>query len=108
MAKAEETGSGAEDLEVRHDADRQRFVLPVEVDGEDKEVHLDYRKQGEGVWVYAHTFTPPEARGQGLAGRVVKVALEYAREHDLRVVPSCPYVDEYMKEHPEYQDLRAS
>ena len=57
--------------------------------------------RGEGTLVLTHTFVPPEVRGRGLAERLVRVALDYARVERLRVVPSCSYVAAFVERHPE-------
>lgn len=68
---------------------------------------LRFRKRGDDVVDFASTFTPPPARGQGLAGRITAHALDWAREKGYKVVPSCPFVADYVRDHPEYQDLVA-
>lgn len=88
---------------VRHDIAQNRFAL--DVDGET--VFTEYRLT-PGVITFFHTLTPPKLRGRGLAGTVVKAALDFARAEKLRVVPQCWYVGQYMDTHPEYQDLRAA
>lgn len=87
---------------VRHDADRNRFAL--DISGET--VFTEYRL-APGTISFLHTLTPPNLRGRGLAGAVVKAALDFARAEKLKVVPLCWYVSEYMDTHPEYQDLRS-
>lgn len=58
-----------------------------------------------GGIAYVHTEVPPELEGKGIAGQLAKYVLEYARENHLKVKPYCPYVNAYMKRHPEYNDL---
>lgn len=58
-----------------------------------------------GVMRMTHTEVPPEFEGRGIAGALVRTALDYAREHGLRVAPQCPYVVRYMRRHPETHDL---
>ncbi|PYQ38868.1 MAG: hypothetical protein DMF77_23120 [Acidobacteria bacterium] len=41
----------------------------------------------------------------GVAGKLARAALEYAREHNLSVIPRCPFVAAYIRKHPEYQSL---
>ena len=65
----------------------------------------DYRIEG-GVMILPHTEVPEALQGQGIAGKLVKTALESARRQGLKVIPSCSYVDVYMRRHPEYDDLR--
>ncbi|NJL96000.1 MAG: N-acetyltransferase [Anaerolineae bacterium] len=64
----------------------------------------DYRLDN-GTIYFTHTEVPPAHEGQGIAGKVVKAALEYAKAQNLRVVPICPYVVKYIQRHPEYQPL---
>lgn len=60
------------------------------------------------VITFTHTVTVPEMRGRGLAGRVVKRALDDARFAGSSVIPQCWYVAQYIDAHPEYADLLAS
>jgi hypothetical protein len=55
--------------------------------------------------VFTHTEVPDELAGRGIAGAIVKYALDQARAMNRTVVPQCPYVASYIKKHPEYEDL---
>jgi len=55
--------------------------------------------------VLMHTIVPVSARGKGVGGILVKHVLDYAREHQLKIIVYCPFVTNYMKSHPEYNDL---
>jgi uncharacterized protein len=48
-----------------------------------------------------HTEVPISQRGKGVGEQIVKFALEYARQNQLRVIPSCKFVQAYLKRHPE-------
>jgi uncharacterized protein len=52
-----------------------------------------------------HTAVPDHLRGGGVAAALAKAALDYARDHQLRVTPSCPFVRSYIARHPEYASL---
>jgi uncharacterized protein len=67
---------------------------------------LNYRLDG-GVIVFQHTETPVQARGRGLASRLVQGALDIARVRGLKVVPRCAFVRTYLDKHPEDRDLLA-
>ncbi len=54
---------------------------------------------------FLKTRVPPELEGQGVAGRLVKTALDDARKQHLTVVPICRFVTVYIRRHPEYRDL---
>ena len=65
-----------------------------------------YVRKGN-VLTFDHTVTPPELRGRGIAGRVVKAALDDVRAQGLKMVPACSYVADYVARHPEVADLVA-
>jgi predicted GNAT family acetyltransferase len=65
-----------------------------------------YQRQGDRL-LLTHTEVPPSLQGQGIAGRLVQAALDWARAEGLRVQPLCSYVGAYMRRHPETQDLLA-
>src|SRR5467141_4080409 len=55
--------------------------------------------------VLLHTEVPQSLEGQGLAAKLTRFALDFARANHLRVVPRCPYVSSFIRKHTEYQDL---
>jgi len=65
---------------------------------------LDYIQDGKN-FVITHVGVHPDLRGQGIAGRIVQVSLEYAKDNNLRVVPMCSYAAAYIRRHPEYAEL---
>jgi len=67
---------------------------------------LEYHLRGPTI-VYTHTIVPLVLEGHGIAGKLAKEALDYARDRELSVVPLCPYVADYVGKHPEYGDLVA-
>jgi len=58
--------------------------------------------------VLHHTEVPPPIQGQGMAAKLTRAALDFARAHHLRVVPMCPYVSSFLRKHREYQDFVSS
>lgn len=89
-------------LEIHHHHATQRFEVWLE------SVHcvLDYRLAGS-VMAITHTLVPPPVAGRGVAGELVRAALEFARGEGLRVQPTCSYAAAWMERHPDYADLRA-
>ena len=63
---------------------------------------IDFVPAGR-VIVYTHTEVPDVLSGNGIAGLMVKAALNHAKESRLRIIPQCPYVSAYLRRHPEYQ-----
>jgi uncharacterized protein len=65
---------------------------------------LQYTLAGK-VLALVETEVPEALRGSGIAGVLAKTALDYAREHHLDVDVVCPFVAQYLRNHPEYSDL---
>ena len=81
----------------RHDAERQRFVVHHPAG----DSVLTYQRPESGVIDLRHTVVLPEERGKGTGEALVRAAFRFARENNLRVIPTCPFVGEVLKEHPE-------
>ncbi len=88
------------DVDVSNNEAEQRYE--ARVDG--RLAVLTYQQES-GRIVYTHTEVPEGLEGQGIAGKLTRVALDDARAQRLTVVPRCPYVAGYIQRHPEYQDL---
>jgi uncharacterized protein len=65
---------------------------------------LTYRRFPDRI-VFLHAEVPQSLEGQGLAAKVTRFALDFARANHLRIVPRCPYVSNFIRKHAEYQDL---
>lgn len=89
--------------DIRHNEASSQYETTV--DGET--AFVSYDREDPDVIVFTHTIVPDEISGRGVAGAVVKHALDDARRQNLKVVPQCSYVAAYIKRHSEYQDLLA-
>ena len=89
-------------MDVTRNDTRHRFEATV--DGQT--AVLTYRESGDRVTLI-HTEVPAELRGRGLADALARSALDDARRRGLRVRALCPFVQAFMKRHPEYADLAA-
>ena len=64
--------------------------------------YLNFETYG-GVLDVRKTFVPNELRGKGVAGKLVKAAYDYAREHHYGCVGTCSYAVKWLERHPEYE-----
>lgn len=87
---------------VIHEQENERFVIYIF----DKEAFVEYNTTEDVLNLY-HTYTEPELRGKGLAAQVVRAAIEFAKENNLKVVPTCSYVQAFIKRNDEYKELVA-
>jgi uncharacterized protein len=87
-------------LPVKNDAVEHRFEVALG----DKLGVIRYRKR-HTVYIMVHTEVPKEYGGQGIADHLAHEALEQVKAEGGNVVPLCPFVNAYIRRHPEYQSL---
>ena len=87
------------DVKVQHDEEKRKFY--ADVDGQ--EAVIEYAKMGD-VYNLAHTYVPEELRGQGIAEKLARGTLDEIRRQGAKFLPSCPYIQSFLKKHPEYQE----
>lgn len=66
---------------------------------------MTYRNAGEGHVIVNHTRVAREHEGQGLAGRLYRAMVDFARKESLQVTPTCSYVVRQFQRHPEDRDV---
>jgi predicted GNAT family acetyltransferase len=81
--------------------ERKRFIATI--DGEPAGF-IVYRLR-PGLLALIHTEVEERFEGHGIGGRLARFALDQARAEGLAVLPFCPFVNDWMKRHPEYTDL---
>ena len=89
-----------EKLEIIHNEAENRFETWID----NQLSKLDYMQDGDTI-VMTHVGVYPEHRGQGIAGKLTQVALEYAKERSFRVIPMCPYIAACIRRNTRYEDL---
>lgn len=87
---------------MRDVGERRRYE--VTADGE-LAGFAEYRDM-DGVRVFTHTEVDDEYEGKGVGSALVRAALDERRAAGGRIVALCPFVDGYIRRHPdEYGDL---
>ena len=86
--------------DVTNNEAEQRYELRIE----GNVALIQYRRTGDTIY-YLHTEVPRALEGRGIAGAMARAALDEAAQHNLVVVPLCPFVAGYIRKHPEYQRL---
>lgn len=65
---------------------------------------LEYRRRANRL-IIMHTVVPPELKGEGIAGQLVRAAVDFAVAHGLTVVPICPFAQAWLRDHVEVAAL---
>lgn len=87
-------------ISVTHNEAAHRFEAAV--DG--LRALITYRRFPDRI-VLQHTEVPAPFEGHGIAAKLTRTALDFARANHLLVVPLCPYVSSFLRRHREYDDL---
>jgi len=81
------------------------FFIPGEED--DFLAELIYMKKEPDTMIIEHTEVGDELKGQNVGYQLVHMAIEYARTHNLKVIPMCPFAKAIFDKKPEYRDVLA-
>lgn len=90
--------------EFRHNPAENRFEAIVDgvVAGS------THYRAADGIAVFDHTEIGEDFGGRGLAGRLVRYAMDEVRDAgQWKVRPVCSFLAGWLDKHPEYSDLRA-
>jgi predicted GNAT family acetyltransferase len=75
----------------------------ITVDGEHAGL-VQYVEYG-GQRIFIHTETDEKFAGQGLAGTLVRGALDATRGEGLRIAATCPYVARFLSKNHDWDDI---
>jgi hypothetical protein len=87
-------------LAIEHHQEKKEFFAFAQ--GE--KCFISYQIQGQ-VMDLQHTVVPEKLGGKGYAGELTIFVLEYARKQNYKILPTCPYVANYIKKHQEFSNL---
>ena len=76
-------------------------------EGQGRIAELTYRSEGKGRITIDHTEVDEKFRGEGVARDLVAGAVAFARENELRIVPTCPYARKVIEGTPEFRTVLA-
>jgi hypothetical protein len=88
------------DYQVIHNRADNRFEVEL---GNDKAILIYMIKAG--LFVLLHTEVPPAFEGRGIAAKMAREALEYAKHEGLKVRSYCSYTTRFLEKHKEYHSL---
>lgn len=85
------------DIQLKTNDNKGRFYIE-----QDNQLiaELDFQVR-DGVLDAYHTGVRPQFEGQGIAGRLFDEMVKYAREHDYKVLPTCPYILAKFRRNPD-------
>ncbi|CAL65402.1 GNAT family N-acetyltransferase [Christiangramia forsetii] len=94
-------------MEIKHKESDNRGMFYIENE-KGLIAELTYNKNENGVLTIDHTEVKREMENQGIGSRLIKESVEFARKHDLKIDPLCPFAEVQFDQHKSYEDVRAS
>lgn len=85
-------------MELKIEHNKEKGSITTQLDGVTG--FIEYTEFPGGIDI-VHTVVPKKIGGRGVAAALVKFAFEYAKENNLKVRPTCSYVEIYLKRHKE-------
>jgi uncharacterized protein len=89
-----------DDIPLVHNEAHHSFEIKVE----GHRAFIDYIKNDNSYFLI-HTEVPADLQGQGIAGALVDKTFRWLDENNFKMRPFCPYVQSYLKRHPEWSRL---
>lgn len=92
-------------MEIQHKQTKEHgtFFIPGEED--DFLAELVYSNRQPGKIVIEHTEVNEKLQGQNIGYQLVHSAVEYAREHQLKIIPLCSFAKSVMDKKQEFEDV---
>ena len=80
-------------LNIQHDVIQHLFFMKTRAGV----ARLDYSKPQKDEIEITRTYVPEIDRNKGIGSALADQAIMYARERDLKIIPSCPFIQSYLK-----------
>lgn len=80
-------------MEIIHQPDQFRFI----VDNDNRQSRLEYELMPRHGINFTFTYVPEALRGQGIAEKLVRTGLAWAREEGFGIEASCWYVKRFLR-----------
>ncbi|MDD4153888.1 MAG: GNAT family N-acetyltransferase [Bacilli bacterium] len=85
---------------------KDRFYMG---ESEDKALaEVTFKKHKDNIIILDHTYVNRSLRGKGMGKILVDRVVAYARENNLKIIPTCPFAKDIMEMSKSYNDVLLS
>jgi uncharacterized protein len=89
---------------IQHKKVGTKGLFYVEQDGNIL-AEMTYTMPATDKMIIEHTEVSDELKGQNVGYQLVHTGVEYARKHNLKIIPLCPFANSVFKKKPEFADV---
>lgn len=94
-------------MQIKHKNSKRGGVFYLENQGQ-RSAEITYQYYDINTIIADHTWVDPVLRGDGVARKMLDVLVNYAREHQLKIIPQCSYVAVMFKRDQSLKDVAAT
>jgi len=91
-------------MDIKHQQGETKGLFFIEQNSE-KVGELEYSMAGKERMIISHTEVSDTLKGQGAGKQLVQAAVDYARQHHLKVMPLCPFANAVFHRTPDFNDV---
>ena len=92
-------------FEIKHNDTGTKGEFYIGEDGHHL-AEMTYSWAGEDKFIIDHTWVDDSLRGQGVARQLLDVLVEFAREKNLKILPTCSYVEVMFRRDESFADVK--
>jgi predicted GNAT family acetyltransferase len=92
-------------MTIEHKNSNPKGIFFVRIDGETVG-EMTYVWTNDRNFLIDHTGVIPEQEGKGIARKLVKSAVDFARENSYTITPQCPFARAEFQRHADYNDVK--
>jgi predicted GNAT family acetyltransferase len=89
---------------IQHKQAGSKGLFFIETDGNIL-AEMVYSLPDAGKMIIEHTEVSDELRGQNIGFQLVETAVDYARKHQIKIIPLCPFASAIIKKKTEFHDV---
>jgi predicted GNAT family acetyltransferase len=89
------------DIRLNHKEKDSLFIARVDK----MQARLQYTMRNKNTIDFISTYVPPEIRNKGIGQRLAKAGLDYAKENNFKVIPTCSFIRDFIDKNSEFKNL---
>lgn len=93
-------------IKIKHNEHRNQGDFKA-IEGEREIGIMTYLKEGKDKIIIDSTEVDNELRGRGIGNKLVRAAVDFVRNKDVKIKPVCPFVKNVLEQNEELQDVLA-